>query len=62
MEFGSRRHGFSVSLHVDCSRCVQIFAKEMKDVPEWMKDAHNWQNAVSVDKLRVSCKSSSVFC
>ena len=45
-------------LHVSL-RCLQVFAKEMRDVPEWMKSAHNCQNAVRADKLKVSCMSSS---
>ena len=57
MEFTRRRHEFAVSLHVHCSRCVQILAKEMKD---WMKASYNWHIAVGVDKLKVSYKSSSV--
>jgi len=28
-----------------------IYAKESKDVPEWMKSTHEWQTAVAVDKL-----------
>lgn len=33
---------------------VQIFAKEVKDIPEWMKARHVWQAAMDVKKLPVS--------
>lgn len=29
----------------------RIFAKESKDVPDWMKTHHEWQSATPVDKL-----------
>lgn len=33
------------------SHYYPIYAKESKDVPEWLKAHHEWQAAVSVDKL-----------
>ena len=39
-------------LRVDGLRCVQIYARDPKEVPDWMKA--NWQHAVPVDKLKVS--------
>lgn len=53
MEFTSEGMG-SLCLHFDCSLCVQIYAKEAKDIPDWMKASQNWQNAVPVEKLQVT--------
>lgn len=32
---------------------VQIFAKEAKDIPEWMRAHHAWEAALDVKKLPV---------
>ena len=32
---------------------VQIYARDLREIPEWIKKGHSWHNAVPFEKLQV---------